>query len=221
MAPRRLKRVLLICNGESPSRRLVRGLSKLADRIVAADGGANTARACGVRPEVIIGDLDSVRPSTLRHFRGTLVLKVTRQDNTDLEKALEYLAARGEHDVVVIGATGGRLDFTLANLSVFWKYAGRLRLTFRGDGWRAMPVGRKLIRKAARGTTASLLPFGRCSGITLRGLRYPLENATMRPGEIGVSNVVRSSPCTIRVRKGNMLLVLIDRSPGRRRSVRW
>jgi len=146
---------------------------------------------------------------------------VARQDNTDLEKALDFLVAEGVKEVVVLGATGGRLDFTLANIAVFWKYAGKLRLTFRGDGWTALPVGTLLTRSASRGATASLIPFGPCAGITLRGFKYPLTNAAMRPGEIGVSNVVVSSPIRVRVRRGNMLLVLYDRPGARRGAIRW
>jgi thiamine pyrophosphokinase len=221
MRTRRPERVLVICNGASPSRRLVRGLAALADRVIAADGGANTARARGVRLDAIIGDLDSVLPSTLRHFRTSAVLRVARQDNTDLEKVLDVLAREGYKDVVVIGAEGGRLDFTLANLAVLWKYVNRLGVTFRGDGWQAKPVGRTLVGTAVRGTTASLIPFGRCSGITLRGFRYGLTSAAMGAGDVGVSNVVVASPFSIRVRKGRMLLILLDRSVRRRGSIRW
>jgi thiamine pyrophosphokinase len=96
-----------------------------------------------------------------------------------------------------------------------------LRLTFRGDGWTALPVGTLLTRRAVRGATASLIPFGRCAGITLRGFAYPLKDASMRPGEIGVSNVVVSSPVTVRVRNGNMLLVLFDGAAAARRGIRW
>jgi thiamine pyrophosphokinase len=215
------QRVLLLCNGEPPSRPLVRGLARLADRFIAADGGANTARACGVTPDVIIGDLDSVLPATLRHFRKSRVICVARQDNTDLEKALDFLLGEGVKEVVVLGATGGRLDFTLANIAVFWKYSGKLRITFRGDSWCALPVGKLLERPASRGATASLIPFGPCAGITLRGFKYPLTNAAMRPGEIGVSNVVTSLPIRIRVRTGNMLLVLHDRPAPHRGTIRW
>jgi thiamine pyrophosphokinase len=92
-------------------------------------------------------------------------------------------------------------------------------MTFLGDGWMALPVGRSRTLKAPIGTTVSLIPFGSCSGITLLGLRYPLANATMNVGGIGVSNVVRSSPFSVRVRKGNMLLIMLEkhrRSPRKR-----
>ena len=204
------RRVLLLCNGEPPSRALLRRLAGEADWIVAADGGANAALRSGITPDVIIGDLDSILPGTRKKFRGVRMVRIKRQDNTDLEKALDFISASGPAAVAVAGATGGRVDFTLGNLSVFWNYTRALGITFVGDGWRAFPAGRRRTVHAPRGTTVSLLPFGTCGGITLRGLRYPLKDAAMRPGEIGVSNVVRTSPFSVTVRRGRMLLVMFD-----------
>jgi thiamine pyrophosphokinase len=214
-------RVLLLCNGEPPSRALLRRLAGEADLIVAADGGANAARRAGIRPDVIIGDLDSILPGTRKKFRDVRVVRVRRQDNTDLEKALDLISASGPAAVAVAGATGGRIDFTLGNLSVFWNYARVLDITFVGDGWRAFSAGRRRTVHASRGTTVSLLPFGACRGITLRGLRYPLKGAAMRPGEIGVSNVVRTSPFSVTVRRGRMLLVIFDGVDNREGDPAW
>jgi thiamine pyrophosphokinase len=214
-------RTLLVCNGEPPSRALLRRLAGEADIIVAADGGANVALRCGVKPDVIIGDLDSILPETIRTLRDSRVVRVKRQDNTDLEKALDFISASGPSEVEIIGATGGRIDFTLGNLSVFWNYTRRLGMTFLGDGWRAFPVGRRRMVDATPGVTVSLIPFGPCAGISLRGLRYPLNDATMRVGEIGVSNVVRTSPFSVTVRRGRMLLVVFDGVESRRRHPVW
>lgn len=200
--------VLLLCNGDPPPRLLARRLARGSDWVVAADGGANVARALGLVPDVIIGDLDSLKPATRRKFRGSLILRVSRQDNTDLEKALDFLAARRVRSVTILGATGRRVDFTLGNFSVLWKYSSRMDIRFGGDSWYAVAVGRKRTLRAPRGTTVSLLPFGPCEGVTLRGLRYPLTNASMRVGETGLSNVVVRSPFTVRVRRGAMLLLV-------------
>jgi thiamine pyrophosphokinase len=221
MEKTRLKRALLLCNGEPPSRGLARGLASQADLVVAADGGANSARAFGITPDIIIGDLDSILPATRRRFHRSLLLHVARQDNTDLEKALDLLSSRGCSQVTILGAAGRRLDFTLGNLSVLWNYTPFLDLTFRGDGWRAMPVRKSLSGMAPRGTVVSLIPFGPCDGITLRGLKYPLTNARMRVGEIGVSNEVSSSPFTVRVRHGHMLVVILEGKRRRRGRPVW
>lgn len=226
------KYTLVICNGEPPDSTLAQRLVKDADQIIAADGGANVARNLGITPDVIIGDLDSITSATKRFFsagkrlkplqgssglnvpqpkgRGyTRFVKVSRQDNTDLEKALDHLIEQKIQRATIIAATGKRLDHTLGNLSVIWNYTSDLELTFIGDGWCAMPVAVKKRMTAAHGTTVSLVPFGVCSGITLRGLQYPLTNATMKVGEIGISNVVSKSPFSVEVKEGNMLLMIL------------
>ncbi len=208
--PSSQEQVLLIANGEPPSRTLARGLAHRLGYVVAADGGANTARRFGIRPDVIIGDLDSITNATRRHFAASTLLHVARQDNTDLEKALDYLAARGTKRVIIIGITGNRIDFTLGNLAVLWNYTSFLAPVVVGDGWYLVLVGRGQQYRARIGTTVSLIPFGQCDGITLRGLRYPLTNATMKIGEIGVSNVVEKSPFTVKIQRGKMMMVVFE-----------
>jgi len=209
--------VLLLANGEPPPRPFLRRLRHACGMFIAADGGANAALRAGLRPDVIIGDLDSLRPATRRAFRTSLLLRVRRQDNTDLEKALDYVTALGARRVVVAGITGRRIDFTLGNLSVLWKYTAALDIIVAGDGWEAFPAGRRRTVRARKGTTVSLVPFGPCGGITLRGLRYPLTNASMKVGEIGVSNVVVRSPFSVAVRRGRMLIIVFSRGNRARR----
>ena len=211
---------LIICNGEPPSRTLACRLARSAGYVVAADGGANIARFYGIRPDVIIGDLDSIKNSTRQFFSSSILLHFSRQDNTDLEKSLDFVVTRKIKKAIIIAATGKRLDFTLGNLSVLWNYTSVVDMEFVGDGWTAMPVGPGKTITAPRGTTVSLIPFGNCYGITLKGLQYPLTNASMTVGEIGVSNVVRSSPFSVRVRKGNMLLLMLQKTSRRSRSRR-
>jgi thiamine pyrophosphokinase len=201
---------LLICNGDPPSRALARKLAAQASIVVAADGGANCARRYGIRPDLIIGDLDSIHAATCRYFSTVAIVHVTRQDNTDMEKALDHLEAQGFRHVRIIGATGGRIDHTFGNLNVVWKYEPRVHIEFVGDGWRALPVrsGEKLYAKRKAGV--SLIPFGPCRGITLTGLHYPLRNASMTIGDIAVSNFVEKSPFTVRVKKGKLIVFILS-----------
>ena len=97
---------------------------------------------------------------------------------------------------------------TLATLSVCWRYVSVLDVLIAGEGWYAVLLRGTRMFEAPRGTRVSLLPFGRCSGITLRGLRFPLVNGTLRVGEVAVSNVVRSRRFSVTVRRGNLLVVV-------------
>ena len=199
---------LIICNGQPPSHNLIRQLARQARFIIAADGGANGARKAGIVPDMIIGDLDSITPSTRKHFASTRIVHINRQDNTDLEKVLDYCLSNKRKHIVIVGATGRRLDFTLGNLSVVWKYAGRLDIRFESDECTAVPAGKRFSTAVRIGAVISLIPFGECRGITLRGLKYPLVNATMNVGEIGVSNVAVQSRVTVIVQYGNMMVLV-------------
>jgi thiamine pyrophosphokinase len=201
---------LLICNGQPVRRSVLTRLVRSADLIVAADGGANMARRSGISPDVIIGDLDSIAPATKRHFRHSVIIHVRRQDNTDLEKALDYLVSLKVRDVTIVGLTGRRMDFTLANLSVLWKYAPHLEWRVAGDDWYAVPVRGRLRIRARIGTTVSLIPYGPCSGITLAGLKYPLVNGALRIGEVAVSNSVRRSIFSVQLKRGKLLLIVLE-----------
>jgi thiamine pyrophosphokinase len=203
------KRALVICNGEAPSRKLAQQLARNVDVIVAADGGANVVRELGIRPQFIIGDLDSITTTTRRFFSPSTFIRVSRQDNTDFEKALALLLELKITRATIIAATGERLDHTLGNLSVIWNYTKDIEIEIVGDGFVALPIMKKKTIAAKKGTTVSLAPFGVCSGITLKGLFYALTNATMKVGEIGVSNVVAKSPFTVEVKKGKMLMIVL------------
>lgn len=201
---------ILLCNGDPPPAGWARRLVRQADRVVAADGGANSAHILGITPDVIIGDLDSVTAATRRAFAGSHIVRIQRQDSTDLEKALNYLVDHGAERVVILGATGRRLDMTLANLSVGWNYVRSLDLVVAGEGWHAIPILKDATFAGPRGTTVSLIPFGPCEGVTLRGLQYPLRNARLRVGEVGVSNVTVRDRFRITIRRGKALVVILD-----------
>jgi len=208
---RPLLRALLICNGEQPSRPLARRLARQSHIIVAADGGANGARQLGITPDLIIGDLDSITAATLKFFSSTSVIRVAGQDNTDMEKALDYILSESPaQEVLIIGATGRRLDHTVGNMVVLCHYLRRLRIVACGDGWHAFPVASGERIQASIGTTVSLIPLSDCRGVTLKGLKYPLRNAPLRAGQIAVSNVVERSPFTVSLRRGKMLAVVLE-----------
>lgn len=202
---------LLVCNGEPPSRDLMRRMLKRADRLVAADGGANAVRACGLVPDLILGDLDSVTPATRRVFAKVPTIRIPSQDNTDLEKALDHCAAEGDTAMIIAGATGRRLDMTLANLSVCWHYLPDMDICFVGEDWYAVPLAGMRTFKSQPGTTVSLVPFGPCSGVSLRGLRFPLVEGTFRTGDVAVSNVVRGRTFAVSVRHGRLLVIVLTR----------
>lgn len=200
---------LIICNGDVPEAATLAALARGAARVIAADGGANRALAAGVAPHAVVGDLDSISPETRGRLPDARIVHVPDQDACDLEKALDFAIAEGFSAVTVTGIEGRRVDFTLSNFSVLWRYAGRLRLSLAGEGWRGEVLDASARFSAPVGATVSLVPFGDCAGLTLEGLEYPLRDAPLCVGQTGVSNRVVRSPFTVELSRGRLILIAL------------
>ena len=204
------REALVICNGDVLSLKAIAPLLKEKPFIVCADGGANRAQKLGIRPDIIIGDLDSISSATRKFFSSVETIKVESQYSTDLEKALDYLVTQKYLNAVVVGAMGGRPDHALSNLSILKKYNKRIRLLFSDLSCDIQIVDRRIAFASKIGSVISLLPLGRCEGISTSGLRYSLHNEPLELGvREGTSNTVVSSPVTISVKKGSLALFIV------------
>jgi len=199
---------LVVCNGEPPDRAHLVARAHAASLVVAADGGILPLTEAGIVPDILIGDLDSSHepfPSS------TKVIKDPDQETNDLEKALSYVLTTSHRNVLVLGATGLRLDQTLKNLSVLMRFHGKFeRLQFE-DHLCLIRIADQITELSLPvGTAISLFPMsGKVDGIVTHGLKYPLKDEYLENGSRdGSSNVVVSSPISIRYRTGSLLLII-------------
>ena len=112
---------LLLIGGAGPARgRLVPHLGGVT-LTVAADSGFDLARRLRLRPDLLVGDLDSIRPSRgLRAFPAERILRFPAdKDETDTEIGLRVLRERGCRRPILAGGGGGRLDHLLGLLLLF------------------------------------------------------------------------------------------------------
>jgi thiamine pyrophosphokinase len=209
---------LILANGEAPSKRTLTRLRKASSFFVCADGGANCAARYSLKPDAIVGDLDSALKTTLRKFANVEIHKVVDDYSTDLEKTLTWITDKGYRTVTVAGATGGRLDHFLGNLSAMVKFSPKASITFVDDTGEWVYVDRSRELHIPVGTTVSLIPLSRCEGIVTKGLRWNLNFEALELGvRDGTSNVVLESPVRISVAKGNLILFhLYQLSPASR-----
>lgn len=181
--------------------------------LICADSGARHARQLGLTPQAIIGDMDSADDDLLKYFeeKGSIIVRHPKdKDETDTQLALEYALAAGPAEVVIFGALGGRLDHTLANVSLLMagmKSGVPVKLV---DEWcEVFPVKDQAVIEGGEGQTISVFPFaGRASGITLEGFAYPLTDGVMEAGRpYGISNKLAAARGIISVKKGVLLVV--------------
>jgi thiamine pyrophosphokinase len=201
-------RALVFANGEAPSPELVAALREPGDLIVAADAGARHALACALLPDAVVGDLDSFSedPALLAAVPADRLHRVARLDITDLEKAVAWAIDHGCDEVEILGAGGGRSDHALANLSVLKHHRGRAVIRIHDELFEISLVDGEATVEGPPGTVVSLVAIGPCTGVTTRGLRWPLEDFTLDFGPRGVHNEIESSPALVSVRSGDLLL---------------
>lgn len=203
--------ILIVANGAKPSEAMLHHYAAQSDVLIAADGGATVCLQAGLRPDVIIGDMDSF--SAQPEFGELNIIVDADQETNDLEKALKHAKNLGGRHVTILGATGIRLDQTLKNISVMQQFYGTFQeLVFRDELCWMRILPQDFTFEVSPGTVISLFPIsGTVEGITTTGLKYPLTNESLENGvRDGSSNESISSKVTVTHRSGSLLLMVFD-----------
>ncbi len=212
--PKEGMRAVILCGGPEPDDEVLRYWLTGSDFFIATDAAGHPYDQLPMEPDVVIGDFDSISGRVVGGRSGPRFFQVDDQYTTDSEKALLFCIEQGIEEVVMLGATGNRLDHTIYNCNLLERYADKLRICIVGyesDILRIGP-GENISWDLPMGTKFSLLPMmGPVSGITLEGARYPLLGDTIEPGGPAlISNLVFVSPLLISIKEGS-LLVAVDR----------
>lgn len=211
------RRAVVIAHGELEITPEVQEEVRAADLVVAADGGAAVALAHGWPVHIVVGDLDSAPPAVQAQAAAQgarLVRHSPRKDETDTELALREALAAGAQQVTLLGATGGRLDHSLANILLLgMPLPPGVQVTLLAGRQRLIAIRGQAEIAGQPGDLVSLLPLGGdATGIWTVGLEYPLRGETLPFGTPrGVSNVLTAPRATVRVQAGMLLAVITPR----------
>lgn len=181
------------------------------DLCIAADGGYARLAARGLEPDLVVGDFDSlgyVPP------HPHLVCHPAVKDDTDTALALSEGWSRGYRTFHIYGGLGGRLDHTLANVQLLCglsEQGGRGVLIGPGMTVTAVHNG-TLELEGEAGKILSVFCWGQpAQGVTLEGLKYPLQEAVMTAQmPLGVSNEFLGGPARITVRQGTLVAMVVE-----------
>lgn len=181
------------------------------DLVIAADGGYLHLKKRGIRVDLLIGDFDSMEKpefDNVQTFRR-------EKDDTDLFLAVKEGYARGYRRFVLYGATGGsRFDHTLGNLQVLaWlaKRGASALLHDCGGTVAALHNSAVAFSAGAKGYLSVISVDEKAGGVTLKGLKYSLENGDLTNDyPLGVSNEFTGEAAEVSVKNGTLLLVTAE-----------
>ncbi len=208
------KHILILLDGEEPSKMILEQFAKNASFIIAADGAAAYAHRHTIPLDVIIGDMDSLHKDLRKEFeaKGTRIIEEAEQQSNDFEKALRFILSESlGNDIHVLGIHGKQTDHLLTNFSVMLRYADSFDTLIAVDAthehhflteekhWYSFD--------APVGTLISITPLPQALGVTTSGLYYSLKNARMVFGEReGLSNIISADGARVEILKGTVLI---------------
>lgn len=209
-----MKTGLIIAAGEAVSPALLQKLAAENETVIAVDGGYRHCLAAGIRPALLLGDMDSLAPELLQRAEadGVPAERIPcEKDDTDTLYALRRLMGEGARQVDITCALGGRLDHLVANLQslLFAAREGvRCRLLADDSAAEALLPGSYRIRRGQFCFFSLFSLSEQCEGVCIRRAKYPLTGYRMENSfPIGVSNAFLEEAAEVSFTSGALLLI--------------
>ena len=206
-------KTVIVCSGTINDYKYLEKYFNGVELIICADGGALHLKHFGIRPDVLVGDFDSISQECLEEYRreNVEVIKFPEQkDMTDTEIAVDLAIERGSTHITFLGAMGTRLDHSLSNVFHLKKlYDAGLTGIVADERNEITLIDSSIKLQRDEGMKVTLLPLTNVvKGVCTKGLMYPLYNATMPLGSSwGVSNEFNSDVAEVTITEGLLLVV--------------
>lgn len=183
------------------------------DLLIAADGGYDSLKLHGVKPDLLLGDMDSLS-SIPRHIPRMVFPK--KKNDTDVSLAIKVGIKKGYSHFALYGISGDRPDHFYANMQLMVNFARQgfsMRAVLPEGVVYALHQGMMMISAPPQTTVSLFCPEGTAEGVFTEGLLYPLKNATLTSDfPLGVSNETIASHGMVGVVQGTLLVFVMRAS---------
>lgn len=184
------------------------------DIIIAVDKGLETLDILNINPNYVVGDFDSIDKTILRKYENTQIeiIKLNpEKDLTDTHSAINLAINLNSTKIDILGAIGTRIDHTIANIHTL-KIAidNNINIKIINENNEITLINKDIkVKNDKEYKYISLIPLTTTvEGVTLKGFKYLLEDATLNIGDsIGISNEQTSKEAEIKLKKGILILI--------------
>ena len=186
---------VLIANGKVSKTNYVKKIIDSNDFFISIDAKLDNLKELGVKPNLILGDLDS---TVINDLDSQIeVVELSNQNKTDLEKSLDYCVANNIKKVLILGSSGLREDHSMANILIASTYSDILHIELITSFYRIIFV-RENTKINAPNAPVSIISLSSDNKITTSGLKYDLNNEKLKSFSHGISNEVNGDSFTVK-----------------------
>lgn len=202
----------IISNGDITEIQELQVVLKEYDMVICADGASNRLRCMDIIPDYILGDLDSIDDETLKYFEEKNVEFIKfnpEKDYSDTHICIDFLKEKGFLEIDIFGALGGRWDHSISNLGLmYYAYENHIKISLIDRYDRALICGEgEYVSQKKEHQYFSIFAVFEDAQVTLRGVKYPLDEYNLRRGEsIGLSNEYIQD-CIVEIKKGSAIII--------------
>ena len=198
--------ILIVANGEFPNHPIPINILKKSKFIIACDGASNKLDSLGYKPNIIIGDLDSINKNLMKKFKQKII-HIKNQEENDLRKVLQFCKINKLLNINIIGATGKREDHTIGNIFSLNSFKDLNIKLFTNSGC-FVNINRSTIFKSFKNQQVSLFTENKDLKIDTEGLKYNFNSSTISSLYSGTLNESIGSYFFIKIINGNLIVYL-------------
>lgn len=206
-------KAIVLSGGNPPSYDLIKEEMRDCNILISADSGANILYKYGIKPNVMLGDFDSIDKKILKYYENenvTIEKFPAEKDFTDSYGALEKAVELGAKEIGFLGCTGSRIDHMLGNIGLLLTCLQLgVKCYIRDENNLIRLVDKPITIEKGGYTYFSLIGYGGGGkSITIKGAKYPLKDYNLKLGEsLGVSNEIVEDKATISFKEGLLLVI--------------
>lgn len=186
--------------------------------LIAADRGVEFFMGTGLEPDVAVGDFDSLSAEGAKYMETLKHTEIRRlkpeKDDSDTQSAANYAIEQGTERIMILGATGNRIDHLMANFGLLMLGKTKQVQIVLVDAYNYMSLiesGMILKKEEQFGKYVSFFPIeGEVTGLTLKGFKYPLNSYTLKVEDSGltVSNEISDPEAEVTFETGKLLMIM-------------
>ncbi|HBF87296.1 MAG TPA: thiamine diphosphokinase [Bacteroidales bacterium] len=198
-------KTVILANGEFPTHGIPLQILNNANQIICCDGATNNLLNYGLKPDLIIGDLDSVSREIKNEYSHILIHD-TDQNTNDLTKAVNWCIKQHITEIVILGATGKREDHSIGNISLISNYIESIQVTMFTNYGILSPIIESTTFNSYKGQQVSIFSLTPNTPISSINLKYPLDKYNLDSWWKGTLNESLDSEFSLNFENGKLIV---------------